>query len=84
MQTSPAPLAETVREAIVAALEALDGSPPAAEDIAHAQAELLRAIELLDSSFREAGAFREAEPYRLVLDPRPYDGSKLALVAPPG
>jgi hypothetical protein len=43
----------------------------------------MRALEILDSSFRETGAFREAEPYRLVLDPRPYDVAKLALVVPP-
>jgi hypothetical protein len=82
MQTSPVPPTQTVRDAISAALVALDCSHPAAGGVALARTELKRAIDLLDASFRETGAFREAEPYRLVLDPRPYDAPKLVLRAP--
>jgi hypothetical protein len=75
--------AQTVREAIAAALGALDSPRPDAGACMLAQAQLERAIELLDASYREAGAFGDSEPYRLVLDPRPQEAPKLALVPPP-
>jgi hypothetical protein len=83
MGTSPLLPPQTVREAIAAALGALGGARPDAADYMFARARLERAIELLDASYREAGAFGDSEPYRLVLDPRPQEAPKLVLVQPP-
>ncbi len=38
------------------------------------------ALDLLDGSQREVGAFHDAEPFRLVLDPLPYAPPKVALL----
>jgi hypothetical protein len=83
MGTSPLLPSPTVREAIAAALGALDSARPDGGDRMFARAQLERAIELLDASYREAGTFGDAEPYRLVLDPRPQEAPKLVLVQPP-
>jgi hypothetical protein len=65
----------TVRGAVLVASNALAGaggaSLPAEEDVELARRALEHALGLLDASDREMGAFREAEPYRLVLDPIP-------------
>ena len=81
----------TVRGAVMVASNALAGagnaSFPAEKDVEVARRALAHAVSLLDASDREMGAFREAEPYRLVLDPIPQrkparplpadDGAKL-------
>jgi hypothetical protein len=65
----------TVRGAVTVARNALAGagnaSFPAEEDVELARRSLEHAVSLLDASDREMGAFLEAEPYRLVLDPLP-------------
>ncbi len=83
----------TVRGAVTIARNALAGarnvSFPAEEDVELARRALEHAVSLLDASDREMGAFLEAEPYRLVLDPppprkpareRPADGGAKLLV----
>jgi hypothetical protein len=61
---------QTVRGAIRAAQESLDNVRPE-DELTLALAALECAVELLDASSREAGVFRDWEPYRLVLDPLP-------------
>jgi hypothetical protein len=60
----------TVRAAITAAQESLDNVRPE-DELTLALAALECAIELLDASGREVGAFHEREPYCYVLDPLP-------------
>jgi hypothetical protein len=83
MGTSRLLPAQTVREAIAAALGALDSARPVTGDCMLARTQLERAIELLDASYREAGAFGDSEPYRLVLDPQPQEAPNLVLVQRP-
>ena len=64
----------TLRDAITAAREALGGRYDAAlpeDEVQRARRALEHAVELLDAADREMGAFLDAEPYRLVLDPVP-------------
>jgi hypothetical protein len=65
----------TVRGAVMVARNALAGAGNASfaaeEDVERARRALQHAVSLLDASDREMGAFHEAEPYRLVLDPPP-------------
>ena len=69
---------ETVRAAITAAQEALENVRPE-DELTLARAALECAVELLDASDREIGAFHDAEPYRLVLDPLPHEAPTLVL-----
>jgi hypothetical protein len=69
---------ETVRAAITAAQEALENVRPE-DELTLARAALERAVELLDASDREPGAFHDEEPYRLVLDPLPHEAPTLML-----
>ena len=69
----------TVRDAITAAQEALDNVRPE-DELVLARAALECALELLGASDRELGAFLEAEPYRLVLDPVPPNPPDPALL----
>jgi hypothetical protein len=83
----------TLRGAVIVARNALAGAGnaafPAQADVELARRALEHADSLLDASDREMGAFLEAEPYRLVLDPlparepareRPADGGAKLLV----
>ena len=70
---------ETVRAAIMAAQEALENVRPE-DELTLAQAALERAVELLDASDRELGAFHDAEPFRIVLDPLPQAAPKPLLL----
>ena len=69
----------TLRGAITAAREALaggrDGSLPD-DEVERARQALEHAVDLLDAADREMGAFLDAEPYRLVLDPVPAGKSR--------
>jgi hypothetical protein len=65
------PAAITVRGAIAQAQEALADARP--ESTLAALAALAQAIDLLDGSDRQMGAFRGAEPYLLILDPLRQD-----------
>jgi hypothetical protein len=64
----------TLRDAITAAREALgdrcDSALPE-DEVTRACRALEHAVDLLDAADREMGAFLDAEPYRLVLDPVP-------------
>ena len=66
---------ETVRAAITMAQQALENVRPE-DELTKARAALERALELLDASDREFGAFHDAEPYRVVLDPLPQEAAK--------
>jgi hypothetical protein len=64
----------TLRDAITAAREALGGrcdSGLLEDEVTRARRALELAVDLLDGADREMGAFLDAEPYRLVLDPVP-------------
>jgi hypothetical protein len=62
----------TVRGSITAAQQALTEAQPEGK-IFVALAALEHAIDLLDTSDRQMGAFRGAEPYLLILDPLRQD-----------
>jgi hypothetical protein len=70
---------ETVRAAITVAQEELENLRPE-DELTLARAALERAVELLDASDREFGAFHDAEPYRVVLDPLPHEAPKPLLL----
>ena len=76
MLAESAPLPTTIRAAIEAAQVALDDERPGPA-LAGARAALRCALALLDGSDRETGAFKDAEPFRLVLDPAPLLPPKL-------
>jgi hypothetical protein len=71
----------TIRGAIETAQEALDDVRPGPA-LSIARAALLCALALLDTSDREAGTFKDAEPFRLVLDPPPLLPPKLVALQP--
>lgn len=70
---------ETVRAAITTAQQALENVRPE-DELTLARAALERAVELLDASDREPGAFHDAEPYRIVLDPLPQEAREPLLL----
>ena len=64
----------TLRGALTAARHALAGRSAASlpdDELKQARRALNHAFDLLDQADREMGAFLDAEPYRLVLDPVP-------------
>jgi hypothetical protein len=64
----------TLRGALTAARQALAGRSDASlpdDELKQARRALKHAFDLLDRADREMGAFLDAEPYRLVLDPVP-------------
>jgi hypothetical protein len=68
----------TLRGALTAAREALASSCDASlpeDQVRRARRAVEHAVDLLDAADREMGAFLDAEPYRLVLDPVPVGTS---------
>jgi hypothetical protein len=64
----------TLRGALTAARQALAGRSDASlpdDELKQARRAVDQAVDLLDQADREMGAFLDAEPYRLVLDPVP-------------